>query len=81
MEDQEKYSDEMFATGSIIFNGKLCDIEKLQISLANAVTDHNGQVVFQTTSNERLYVLHRTILEKAVSGDITKLKQLLGDKN
>jgi len=71
------HSLEMFATAGIVINGRLGSLEKLQASIADSASIHDAKIVFQTTSNERLYLLHRSTLEKAVDGDLTKIRQLL----
>jgi hypothetical protein len=64
-------------TGCVLLNGRLGDMEKLQASIAAEAPKHDTKLIFQTTSSEKLYVLHRTVLEKAMQGDLGKIKQLL----
>jgi hypothetical protein len=70
----------MFATAGIVLNGRLGNLERLQASIANAAPSHDAKIVFQTVSNEKLYVVHRSALENAVNGDLTKIKQLLVER-
>ena len=50
----------------------------MQASIAQEAPRYGAKVIFQTTSSEKLYVLHRTVLKRAINGDVEKLKQLLG---
>jgi len=61
-------------------NGRLRDVERLQASIAESAPLHDTRLIFRATSNEKLYVLHRSALEKAAKGDLSKIKQLLEEK-
>ena len=67
----------MYVTGCVLLNARLGDMEKLQASIAAQAPAAGAKLVYKMTSSEKLYVLRRTFLERAVQGDLSKIKQLL----
>ena len=77
MSNEEDKDLDVFLTGCFLVNGKQGSLKLLRQTITNEGGKLGITLVFNTFASEKLYVLHKSTLEKILDGDTSKVKQLL----